>query len=119
MVFRRNAHAVISPRKNAQPWKPTSGVAIARNDAVKALRYLGRFLRRRWSGYHRRSRVETKPIGIMLCTTPPVSGCIVSMLMDQSLMTRAFDRQIAEIKIWIAVLNRYTALGIAVTEPVG
>ena len=40
----------------------TSDGAIARNDAVNAQRYLGRTLWRRWSGYHRRSRVETNPL---------------------------------------------------------
>jgi hypothetical protein len=54
------AHAVIPPRKNAKSWKPTSDGAITRNDAVNAQRYLGRTVWRRWSGYHRRSRVETK-----------------------------------------------------------
>jgi hypothetical protein len=34
-------------------------------------------------------------------------------------MARDFDRQVAEIQIRIAVLNRYIALGIPVTEPVG
>jgi hypothetical protein len=76
-IAARDAHAVIPPRKNAKPWKPTSAGAIARNDAVNAQRYLGRTLWRRWSGYHRRSRVETKPLGIMLRITLTVSGCIV------------------------------------------
>ncbi len=40
-------------------------------------------------------------------------------LMDQSLMARDFDRQVAEIQIRIAVLNRYKTLGIPITEPVG
>ena len=57
-IAARNAHAVIPPRKNAKPWKPTSAGAIARNDAVSAQRYLGRTVWRRWSGYHRRSRVN-------------------------------------------------------------
>ena len=100
-----SAHAVIPPRKNAKPWKPTSAGAIARNEAVSAQRYLGRTLWRRLSGYHRRSRVETK----MHCLK----------LMGQSLMARDFDRQVAEIQIRIAVLNRYTALGIPITAPVG
>ncbi|MEP2472844.1 MAG: IS5 family transposase [Paracoccaceae bacterium] len=104
-IATRNAHAVIPPRKNAKPWTPTSAGAIARNEAVQASRYLGRALWRRWSGYHRRSRVETK----MHCVK----------LMGQSLMARDFERQVAEIQIRIAVLNRYTALGIPVTEPVG
>ena len=34
-------------------------------------------------------------------------------------MARDFDRQVAEIQIRIAVLNRYTAIGIPVTEAVG
>ena len=100
-----SAHAVIPPRKNAKPWKPTSAGAIARNEAVSAQRYLGRTLWRRLSGYHRRSRVETK----MHCLK----------LMGQSLMARDFDRQVAEIQIRIAVLNRYTALCIPITAPVG
>jgi hypothetical protein len=33
-------------------------------------------------------------------------------------MARDFDRQVAEIQIRIAVLKRYTALGISVTEAV-
>jgi len=40
-------------------------------------------------------------------------------LLGQSLLARDFERQVAEIQIRIAVLNRYTALGIPVTEPVG
>jgi hypothetical protein len=40
-------------------------------------------------------------------------------LLGQSLMARDFERQVAEIQIRIAVLNRYTALGVPVTEPVG
>ena len=54
---------------------------------------------------NRRSRVETK------------MHCI--KLLGQSLMARDFERQVAEIQIRIAILNRYTALGIPVTEPVG
>jgi len=34
-------------------------------------------------------------------------------------MARAFERQVAEIQIRIAILNRYTALGMPITEPVG
>jgi len=34
-------------------------------------------------------------------------------------MARDFDRQVAEVQVRIAVLNRYTALGIPVTKAVG
>ena len=104
-IAARNAHAVIPPRKNAKPWKPTTAGAIARNEAVNASRYLGKAIWRRWSGYHRRSRVETK------------MNCIKQL--GQSLMARDFDRQVAEIQVRVAVLNRYTALRIPVTVPVG
>ena len=40
-------------------------------------------------------------------------------LLGQSLMARDFARQVAEIQIRVAVLNRYTALGIPITESVG
>ena len=103
-IAARDAHAVIPPRKNAKTWKPTSAGATARNEAVRASRYLGKALWQRLTGYHRRSRVESK----MHCMK----------LMDQSLMARDFQRQVTEIQIRIAVLNRYTALGIPVTEAV-
>ena len=83
-IAARGAHAVIPPRKNAKPLKPTSAGAIARNETVSAQQYLGRTLSRRWSGYHRRSRVETK----MHCMK----------LLGQSVMARDFERQVVEIK---------------------
>ena len=51
-----------------------------------------------WSGYHRRSRVETK----MHCVK----------LLGQRLMARDFDRQVAEFQIRAAVMNGFTALGL-------
>ena len=102
----RGAHAVIPPRKTAKPWKTITAGAVARNEALRASnRYLGRALWRRWSGYHRRSRVETK----MHCVKLP----------GQRLMARDFDRQVVELHVRIAVLNGYTALGIPITEAVG
>lgn len=101
----RSAHAVIPPQKNARPWHTVTAGAAARNEVLRASKYLGRALWRRWSGYHRRSRVETK----MHCVK----------LLGQRLMARDFDRQVAEFQIRIAVLNGYTALGIPVTEAVG
>lgn len=97
----RGAHAVIPPRKNARLWTPTTAGAIARNDAVRCSKYLGRALWRKLSGYHRRSRVETK----MHCLK----------LLGQNLMARDFDRQVAEVQIRAAILNGYTALGIPET----
>lgn len=104
-IAARNAHAVIPPRKNAKPWKPDTPGALARNEAVRSSKYLGRALWRHLTGYHRRSRVETK----MHCVK----------LLGQRLSARDFDRQVAEIQIRAAILNGFTALGIPKTVAVG
>lgn len=96
-IAARGAVAIIPPRKNARLWKPTSKGAKARNDALRSSKRLGRALWRNWSGYHRRSRVEAK------------MNCIKQL--GQRLMAKAFDRQVAEVQIRAAILNRFTALG--------
>ena len=103
----RLQHAVSPPEDlgREHPVSRLQGGARARNEALRASKYLGRALWRNWSGYHRRSRVESK----MHCVK----------LLGQRLMARDFDRQVAKIQIRIAVLNGYTALGIPVTEAVG
>lgn len=40
-------------------------------------------------------------------------------LMGQSLMAKDIDRQVAEIQVRIALLNRYAAIEIPITEPAG
>ena len=100
-IAARNAHAVIPPRKNAKLWKADTPGARARNEAVRSSKYLGRALWRHLTGYHRRSRVETK----MHCLK----------LLGQRLSARDFDRQVAEIQIRAAILNGFTALGIPKT----
>ena len=104
-IAARGAAAIISPRKNAKPWRADGAGAIARNEALRASRRFGRTIWRRWSGYHRRSRAETK----MHCVK----------LLGQRLTARDFDRQVAEFQVRVAVLNGFTALGIPVTEAVG
>jgi hypothetical protein len=104
-IAERGAHAVIPPRKNAKPWKPDTAGAVARNEALRTSRRLGRTIWRRWSGYHRRSRAETK----MHCVK----------LLGQRLSARDFDRQAAEFQVRVAVLNGFTALGRPVTEVAG
>jgi hypothetical protein len=103
-IAERGAHAVIPPRRNAKPWKPDTAGAVARDEALRTSRRLGRTIWRRWSGYHRRSRVETK----MQCVK----------LLGQRLMARDFDRQVAELHVRVAILNGYTALGTPVTKAV-
>ena len=103
-IANRGADAVIPPRRNAKPWKKNSPGAAGRNEALRAISRLGRTIWQRWSGYHRRSRAETK----MNCMK----------LLSQKLAARDFDRQTAELQVRIAILNRYTALGTPVTQPV-
>ena len=56
--YLRGAILIILPCKGA---KLRKGLALAhRNEAVKACRRLGRAIWKRWSGYHRRSLVESK-----------------------------------------------------------
>jgi len=104
-IANQGANAVVPPRKNARPWKPDTAGAIARNEALRASKYLGRALWRKWSGYHRRSRAETKMQRMKL--------------LGQRLMARDPDRQGAELQLRVAVMNGFTALGIPVTEAVG
>ncbi len=104
-IAARGAAAIIPPRRNARPWKSDTAGARARNEILRASKHLGRALWRNWSGYHRRSRVETK------------MNCV--KLLGQRLMSREFDRQVAEVQIRVAVLNRFTALGIPMTVAAG
>ena len=47
-IAERGADAIIPPRRNAKPWKATTAGATARNEALRASRYLGRTIWRRW-----------------------------------------------------------------------
>ncbi len=73
-IASRGAEAVIPPRRNAKPWNKNSPGAGTRNDALRAIKRHGRTIWRRWSGYHRRSRAETKPLGTLLRNALPASG---------------------------------------------
>ena len=95
------ATAIIPARKNARLWKKYPPGAEARNEIVKATQRLGRTIWKKWSGYHRRSLVETK----MRCLK----------LLGERIMARDFDRQVAELHVRAALLNRFTQLGTPVT----
>lgn len=69
----------------------------ARNETLRAIKRLGRTIWKKWSGYHPRSLVETK----MHCFK----------LLGQRVAARTFDRQITEIKVRAAILNRFSLIG--------
>ena len=104
-IAQRGAQAIIPPRKNAKWWKEgKSAGAKVRNEAVKACQRLGHRLWKQWSGYHRRSLVETK----MHCFKR----------LGERVMARTFERQVVELQVRVALLNRFTQLGRPVTVPV-
>ena len=100
-IAERGAEAIIPVRKNAAPWQENKPGAKARNEILRATARFGQTLWKQWSGYHRRSLAETK----MRCFK----------LFGERTMARDFDRQVAEMQIRAALLNRFTYLGNPVT----
>ena len=96
-IAARGAHAVIPVRCNGRPWKEDGPGSAARNETLRAIKRLGRTIWKKWSGYHRRSLVETK----MHCFK----------LLGQRVTARTFDRQITELKVRAAILNRFSQIG--------
>ncbi len=100
-IAKRKAKAAIPTRKNAKPLKENRLGAHVRNEILRTTRRLGSVIWKKWSGYHRRSLVETK----MRCFK----------LLDERVMVRNFDRQVAELQVRAAILNRFTRLGTPMT----
>lgn len=96
---------IIPPRRNAKPSKKDSPGARGRNDDLLTMKRFGRTPWRKWSGYQRRSRVETKMKRMKL--------------LGQKLMSRDFQRQTTELQPRVAILNGFTAHGIPVSQTVG
>ena len=96
-IAQRGAQAIIPPRANAQLWPAQTLGARVRNAAVSACQRFGHEVWKIWSGYHRRSLVETK----MHCFKR----------LGQRLMAQTFERQVVEVHVRVGLLNRFTALG--------
>lgn len=103
-IIERGAQAVIPPRKNAQAWKATLVGAVVRNEALRACHRLGLSIWKKWSGYHRRSLVETK------------MHCLKRL--GERVMARTFELQVVELHVRVALLNRFTQLGRPIQVPV-
>ena len=95
-IASRQAAAIIPTRKKAKPWADGKAGAQARNEILKATRRLGRSIWKKWSGYHRRSLVETK------------MGCFKRL--GERVMARDFERQVTALQIRVSILNRFTSL---------
>ena len=72
-------------RKNGRPWKEDCPAARARNETLRTTRQYGRAFRKRWTGYHTRSRAEAKMRGLKA--------------FGERIAARDPDRQTAEIHI--------------------
>ena len=96
-IAARGANAVTPVRRNGQLWTKDAPGVDARNETLRAMKRLGRTIWKKWSGYHRRSLVETK----MHCFK----------LLGERVASRTFDRQITELKLRAAVLNRFSQIG--------
>lgn len=97
----RDAEAIIPVRRNGKLWKENTLGARARNETLLATERLGRTIWKKWSGYHRRSLVETK----MRCFK----------LLGERVDARLVNSQVAELQIRAALLNRFTQLGTPIT----
>lgn len=91
-IAERGASTVIPPRKNGQPRKEHRAEEISRNEALRSCRRLDRAIWTRWTGDLRRSLVESKMRRLML--------------LGERVMSRDFGRQVAELRIRAAILNR-------------
>ena len=100
-IAKHGADAVIPVRRNGRPWTKDGLGVDARNEALRVTKRLGRAIWKKWSCYHRRSLVETK----MHCFK----------LLGQRVIARTFDRQITELKVRAAILNRFSEIGTPVT----
>ncbi|KAA0912992.1 transposase [Aquicoccus porphyridii] len=98
-LIARDAVPIIPIRKNGRLWKDDCPAARARNETLRATRYYGRAFRKRWTGYHARSRIEAK------------MRCLKAF--GERIAASDPDRQTAEIHIRIALMNRFSALGTA------
>ena len=98
-IVAREAIAIIPIRKNGRLWKEDCPAAKARNETLRASRYYGRAVWKRWTGYHARSRIEAK------------MRCLKAF--GERISARDPDRQTAEIQIRVALMNSFSALGTA------
>jgi hypothetical protein len=96
-IIDRQVTAIIPMRKSGWPWKEDCPAARARNETLRATWHYGRAFWKRWTGYRIRSRIEA----MMRC----LKAC------GERIAARDKDRQIAEIRIRIALMNGFSSLG--------
>ena len=111
-IINRQATVIIPIRKNGRAWKEDCPAATARNETLRATRHYGRAFWKRWTGYHARSRIEANPL--MVCKQTIARQrmrCLKAF--GERIAARHPDSQTAEIRIRVALINRFNALGTA------
>lgn len=93
-----NFSVAISGSADVDPLNsPVSHVGVPARTGGNWTRKLGRSIWKKWSGYHRRSLVETQ------------MGCFKRL--GERVMARDFQRQVTELQVRASILNRFTSLG--------
>jgi len=96
----RGARATIPPQRNAKIWRHgnTKAERLVRDQNLRRVRQIGRAAWKRESGYHQRSRVETKMFQLKAAYGERVSA-------------RSFEGQAAQLLVRCVGLNRMNQLG--------
>ena len=89
----RGGTAIIPIRRNGRGWREDCPAARAHNETLRATQRLGRTIRKRWSGYHARSRIDARMRGLKA--------------FGERIASRDPRRQTAEIHIRVALINRF------------
>lgn len=98
-ILDRQATPIIPIRRNGRPSKEDCPAAIARTETLRATRHHGRAFWKRWTGYHSRSRIEAR-----MRDMNAFGGRITA---------RHPESQTAEIRLRVALINRFNAFGTA------
>lgn len=93
-IAERGADPIIPVRRSGRSWTRDGPGVDARNETLRAKKNLGRTIWKKWSGYHRRSLVETK------------IHCF--KLLGPRVAARTIERQINGLKVHAAILNRFS-----------
>ena len=90
-ILGHGAEPIIPIRRHGRAWKPDCPAATSRKETLRATRFPGRSIWKKWTGYHARSRVEARMNRLKL--------------FGERIMSRDPDRQTAEIQIRIAIMT--------------
>jgi len=106
-IYQRGARPVIEPRKGASPVPPPglNDPPPTRGQIVKRIHQVGRKEWKKESNYHRRSLAETAMFRYKTIIGPKMAN-------------RVFQNQKTEAAIAVAILNKFTALGMPKTVQV-